>query len=102
MVFMTPKPTVADLHDRVTALETQNAHQNKALDDMSKKLDSIYNALMVPQAGQDKSFVDRVGRVAVAYESGGIITGIVTRVAALIVAVGVIWAAVRNMPGAGQ
>lgn len=101
---MTPKVTVAELHERVADLETQNANQSKAIDDMSRKLDSIYNALMVPQPGQDKSFVDRVGRVAVAYESGGIVTGIVTRVAGLIIAVGVIWAAMRNFPagGAGQ
>lgn len=96
------RTTIAHLKDRIAAqaetiIELKKEHEQmvKSLDEMSTKLDKLYGALMEPQAGQDKSLLDRVGRIAVAYESGGVISGIVVKVAGLIIAIGIVIAALR-------
>ena len=94
--------SVDDLHNRIqnqaahiADLKKEHADIVNSMQEMSQKLDDLYRALMEPQAGQEKSLLDRVGRITVAYESGGIISGMVVRVAGFVIAIGALVATIR-------
>ncbi len=56
------------------------------------KIADIHKALMVPFPGQDKSLLDRMAVVTINVESGGRVAALAVRIAAVLAAIGAVWA----------
>ena len=56
----------------------------------------MHKALMHPYPGHDKSLLDRMATVTINVESGGRVSIIVIKIAALLAAIGALWAAVTS------
>ncbi|NBE05920.1 hypothetical protein [Paragemmobacter ruber] len=94
--FEAMRAEIAALVETVDAQARQAADAQALRHEDSQKIDRLYQALMVPQPGNEKALVDRVAAVAIAFEVGDQATRWIVRgaqvLAALGVIVGTIWA----------
>lgn len=56
------------------------------------KVADIHKALMQPSPGQEKSLLDRMALVTINVESGGRVAAIMVKIAAVLAAIGAVWA----------
>ncbi len=74
--------------------ETSASKAEAAARETRDKVAELYSALMQPFPGQSKSLLDRMASVTLDVESGGRIAAMAVKLAALLAAVGAVWALV--------
>ena len=84
---------IADLAQRLDAMEMQQIAMHKAQDQTSLLVKEIYDALMKQQPGQEGSFLDRATNLLINVESGSRMFGFLIGVAKVVIAVGALIAA---------
>lgn len=68
----------------------------KAASETHAMIQALHQALMKPSPGQEESLLDRMAAVTINIESGGKVSSLLVRFAALLAAVGSIWAAIKH------
>lgn len=98
-----PKPrqqrtvTRAEFEELKRALEAASSATKETHD----KVSDIHKALMLPSPGQEKSLLDRMALVTINVESGGRVAAIMVKIAAVLAAIGAVWAMVSTF-GSGR
>jgi hypothetical protein len=96
------RPTVASNADelakvkaRLDAIEAAAAEVQRASKETHDKVAQLYDALIVPEPGQEHGLLHRTAKVATAIESGERVAGWAVRIASVLAAIGVIAASFR-------
>lgn len=88
--------TRAEFDELKRALEAASTATKETHD----KVSDIHKALMLPSPGQEKSLLDRMALVTINVESGGRVASIMVKIAAVLAAIGVIWAMIASFGSA--
>ena len=88
--------TRAEFDELNRALEAASTATKETHD----KVSDIHKALMLPSPGQEKSLLDRMALVTINVESGGRVASIMVKIAAVLAAIGVIWAMIASFGSA--
>ena len=76
-------------------MEKAAADVQKAAKETHDKVAQLYDALIVPEAGQEHGLLHRTAKVASAIESGERVAGWAVKIASVLAALGVIAASIR-------
>ena len=90
---------IPNAHPDNAALSAQISAQNSKIDAQTEKIDALYEALMVPQPGQDKSLLNRMASVTIAIEGGQGVGRIFVWIAGVLAAIGAVWAVLHGTQG---
>jgi hypothetical protein len=86
---------VAALKMRMEAMESAAAKIDKSATETHQKVAQLYDALIVPEPGQEHGLLHRTAKVASAIESGERVAGWAVKIASVLAAIGVIAASIR-------
>ena len=84
-------PNQHDEKDRAVS-EDEAQEMREAIKAQGDKIDAMFNALMVPQPGQDRSLLSRMASVTIAIEGGQSVGKIFVWVAGVLAAIGAVYA----------
>lgn len=85
-------PENSDLLARINQIDRKTDLQTAKTDAYGAKIEALFDALMVPQPGQEKSLLDRMASVTIAVEGGKGVGKLAMWFGGVLVAVGGIWA----------
>lgn len=86
---------VEQIKVRIAQIEKETKEAAVAANETHQKVSQLYDALIMPEPGQEHGLLHRTAKVATAIESGERVAGWAVKIASVLAAIGVIAASIK-------